>query len=297
MNKTIVLQKRYDRLISFIKVLSIPAAVIFIGLVASLYWFYKNLSPQNFGPEWLAVLVAGAILALGVFHLILLLALWISSRTSETPNIARSLAIALGCVSAVSLAVSAVALSDIGKQTAAGFDSSGEWTILLINNIIQFLFLVFALSSLPVFKKKSAAPFIINDDTLFITINEVGCLSALMAVCAIVFGLIYPVLQQFREAVIVLYTVISLAPWGLMLIGWFISRRKKISNWWDEKQVRDMGRAAIFSHIITVAVAVIIFLSGQLFSSFEADIIWFPSVIVTAVLSFSAFAAGFSRWG
>ena len=159
MNKTIVLQKRYDRLISFIKVLSIPAAVIFIGLVASLYWFYKNLSPQNFGPEWLAVLVAGAILALGVFHLILLLALWISSRTSETPNIARSLAIALGCVSAVSLAVSAVALSDIGKQTAAGFDSSGEWTILLINNIIQFLFLVFALSSLPVFKKKSAAPF------------------------------------------------------------------------------------------------------------------------------------------
>lgn len=282
---------------SVIKVLATPAAAIFIALACALFWFYKNLSPQNMGPEWLAVLVAGAIVALGIFHIILFLGLWISSRTSENPNIARSMAIALGCVSAVSLAVSAVALSDIGHQTAAGMDSNGEWTILLINNIIQFLFLVFALGSLPIFKKKSSTPFLINDDTLFITINEVGLLSALMAVCAIVFGLTYPVMEKFRESVILLYTIITLAPWGLMLIGWFSSRRKKIANWWDEKQIRDMGRSAIFSLVIIVIVAIVIYLAGYLFTSFDAGIIWFPSIVVVAVLSFSAFNAGFSRWG
>ena len=297
MNKTMALQKRFDRLMSAIKVMAVPAAALFIGLAAALYWFYKNLSAQSMGPEWLAVFVAASILILGVFHLILLLALWISSRAAETPNIARSMAIALGCVSAVSLAVSAVSLSDIGHQTAAGLDSNSEWTILLVNNLIQLLFLVLALSSLPVFKKKSNAPFILNDDTLFITINEVGLLSALMAVCAILFGLIYPVLQQFRKAVILIYTVITLAPWGLMLIGWFISRRKKISNWWDEKQIKDMGRSAIFSLIITMCVAVLIYLAEYLFTSFDVGIIWFPSVVVTAVLIFSALNAAFSRWG
>ena len=297
MNKTMVLQNRYGRLMSFIKVLSIPAAAVFLAMVSALFWFNANVSAQNTGPEWLAVLVAVSILALGVFHLILLWALWISSRTSETPSIVRSLAIAFGCVSAVCLAVSAVALSDIGHQTAAGLSSSGEWTLLLIDNIVLLMFFVFSLSSLPVFRKRPSAPFLINDDTLFITLNEVGFLSSLLAVCAIVFGMVYPILQQFRGAILLIFPMIALAPWGLMLIGWFLSRRKSISNWWDEKQIRDMGRSAFISLIAVISVAILAYLAELFIPVFNGTNIWFPAVVVTAVLSFSAFNTGFSRWG
>ena len=229
--------------------------------------------------------------------MIALFTLWVSARTADKPNIVRSFSIAVGCVSAVSLAVSAVALSDIGHQTEAGLDSTGEWTIILINLIITLLFLVSSLAALPVYKKKTTAPFIINDDMLFITTNEVGVLSSLMAVCAIVFGLIYPVLEAYREAVIVIYTTITLAPWGLMLLGWFLSRRKKISKWWDEKQMVDMGRAAFISLIATVAAAIAIYTAGQLFAGFAAGMLWFPAVVVVAVLSFSALNTVFARWG
>lgn len=297
MNKSIALQRKYNRLIAIIKIAALPAAFIFMALVACLFWFYKNLSPQALGPQWMALLVAISMLLLGVFHLISLMALWISSRSAEKPNIFRSAAIALGCVSAVSLAVSAVALSDIGKQVTAGMSSGGEWTILLINNIILLAFLFLAFVVLPIFRKKPSSPFMLNDDVLFITINEVGFICSLMAVCAIVFGLLYPVIKEFREAVILIYTFITLAPWGLMLIGWFVSRRKKISSWWDEKQIKDMGRAALFSLIIVVAVVVVLYVAGHLMPKFNATIIWFPSIIVTAVLSFSSFNAWLSRWG
>ena len=297
MNRTMILQKRYNRLLSAVKFSAPAAGALFIGLSAALYWFYRNLTPDDLGPEWLAIAVAIAILALGLYHLITLFALWISSRAADKPNIVRSFSIAAGCVSAVSLAVSAVALSDIGHQTEAGLSSSGEWTIILINLIITLLFLVSSLAVLPAYKKKITAPFIINDDMLFITTNEVGILSSLMAVCAIVFGLIYPVLETYRGAVIVIYTTITLAPWGLMLLGWFLSRRKKISKWWDEKQMVDMGRAAFISIIATVAAAIVIYISGHLFAGFDAAMLWFPSVVVVAVLSFSALNAAFARWG
>ena len=297
MNKTMVLQKRYGRLLSAVKFTAPAACALFIGLSGALYWFYKNITPDDLGPGWLAMAVAIAILALGLYHLIALIALWVSSRAADKPNIVRSFSIAAGCVSAVSLAVSAVALSDIGHQTEAGLDSTGEWTIILINSIITLLFLASSLSVLPAYKKKTAAPFIINDDILFVTTNEVGLLSSLMAVCAIIFGLTYPVLEAYREAVIVIYTAIALAPWGLMLLGWFLSRRKKISKWWDEKQTVDMGRAAFISLIVTVAAAIAIYISGQLFSGFAAGMLWFPAVAVAAVLSFSALNTAFARWG
>ncbi len=297
MNRTMILEKRYNRLLTAIKFSAPAAGAFFIGLSAALYWFYKNLTPDDLGPDWLAMATAVAILALGLYHLIALLALWVSARAADKPNIVRSFSIAVGCVSAVSLAASAVALSDIGHQTEAGLASTGEWTILLINLIITLLFIISSLLVLPVYKIKPIAPFIINDDMLFITTNEVGLLSSLMAVCAIVLGLIYPILEAYREAVIVIYTTISLAPWGLMLLGWFLSRRKKISKWWDEKQMLDMGRASFISLIATVATAIVIYIAGHLFLGFAAAMLWFPAVVVISVLSFSALNTAFARWG
>ncbi len=297
MNKTISFQKKYNLLTKSVKITIIPVLVIFIALVSSLIWFYNNLTPQNLGPMWLSAFVALSIIILGVFHIIILSTLWISSRIAKTPSIFRSVAIALGCISIVSLAINAVALSDIGNQITSGLDSSNEWTILLINNIIQFLFLLFSYFSLPLFKEKNVSPFILNDDILFITINEVGVFSSIAAICAIVFGLLYSAFQVYREVIIVTYTIIALAPWGLMIIGWFLSRKKTISSWWDEKQVKDMGHSALFSLIIIIFVVMILYIANQLIPSFNADIIWFPSIVVTAILSFSAFNTAFSRCG
>jgi hypothetical protein len=174
-------------------------------------------------------------------------------------------------------------------------DSSGEWTIILINNIILLLFFVFSLIEYIGTTKKNESPFIINDGALFATINEVGAVCSLMAVCAIVFGILYPVLEKFREHIILIYTIITLAPWGLMLLGWFLSRRRKVSCWWDEKQVRDMGRASFWALISVIAIAVILYGAGLLFASFDPSIIWFPTVIVAAVLVFSSLNAIYSR--
>ncbi len=295
MNKTASLNKGGNILSKLSFAAYIAAISAFIILSASLIWFYKNLTAADLGPNWLAIVTALSILVLGLCFLVILWFLWKSSHTAENPSIVRSLSMALGCVSAVSLAVMAVALGDIGKQTEAGFSSLSEWTMILLGLIATFLFLALSAPEIIKSQKADSVSTVKNDDILFISINEVGMICSLMSLLAIVFGFIVPMLEQFREHILVIFTVIAFLPWGLMILFWFVSRRKKVSSWWDEKQMTDMGRSSFYALISVVAISAALYALGLILPSFDAAVVWFPAVIISAVAVFSSFNVVYSR--
>jgi len=278
----------------------IAAGVMLAYNIAAFIWYYQNLTPRNMaGSQWSAVLVALCMIGLGIMHLLVLYALWKDVRQGGGPSILRSLAISLGVVSAILLGADTAALSDIGKQTLAGLSSRGEWLILFGDNGLRVIFLILAACGLVQAKRraKDASPADDPRDAEFITVHEVGFISAILAVGAIVLAFLFPVLEPYRANLVWLFTAISIAPWALMLILWFVTRQRQMARWWDEKQVSDMGRAALVSLPFVGVVLLVLFVCSIAVPEIPVLAVWFPGFVVAAVLCFSGLSAAFSRWG
>lgn len=278
----------------------IAAGVMLAYNIGAFIWYYLNLTPQNMDEsQWLAVLVALCMIGLGIAHLIALYALWQDARRGGGPSILRSITISLGVVSAIMLFVDVAALSDIGKQTMAGMGRRGEWLIIFSDNGLRMIFLALAAFALAKAKRRAKDTSVEDDprDVEFITVHEVGFVSAILAVGAISLAFIFPVLEHYRAGLVWLFTAISIAPWALMLILWFVTRQKSMERWWDEKQVSDMGRAALWALPFVGAVLLVLFVCNIAVPDMLIQALWFPVFVVAAVLSFSGLSAAFSRWG
>lgn len=278
----------------------IASGVMFVYNIGAFIWYDLNLTPQNMDEsQWSAVLVILCMLGLGIAHLIVLYALWQDVRRGGRPSILRSMAISLGVVSGIMLFADAAALSDIGKQTLAGLTSRGEWLIVFSDNGLRLIFLALAGLKLTRAKSRSKDMSLEDDprDVEFITVHEVGFVSAILAVGAIVLAFAFSTLEPYRERLVWLFTAISIAPWALMLILWFVTRQKRMERWWDEKQVSDMGRAALMALPFVGAALLVLFVCGIAIPGMPVTALWFPGFVVAAVLSFSGLSAAFSRWG
>jgi hypothetical protein len=281
----------------------IAAGIMIAYNIAAFIWFFYNLTPQNKDSfQWMAALVAICMLGLGVVHLIVLYALWRDIRYGGRPSILRSLTISLGVVSLIMLMGDVALLSDIGKETVAGLPYQGiqsEWFLVFGNNGLRVIFLVLAAVLLGITRRRTRAGMPEEDarDVAFITVHEVGFVSAILAVGAIVVAFVFPTLEPYRASLVWLFTAISIAPWALMLVVWFISRPRHETSWWDEKQVSDMGRASLFAlPFVGIVLLVLLVISiGNPLMNIQA--LWFPVFIVAAVLGFSGLSAAFSRWG
>ena len=124
---------------------------------------------------------------LGIAHLIVLYAMWQDVRRGGGPSILRSVVISLGVVSAIMLFADIAALSDIGKQTLAGLNSRGEWLIVFSDNGLRAVFLLLAAVALVRANRivRSGSQEDDPRDVEFITVHEVGFVSALLAVAAV----------------------------------------------------------------------------------------------------------------
>lgn len=291
---------RYQRSIRAGLISAIAAAVMLAYNIAAFIWYYLNLTPQNMDESRVtAALVALCMIGLGIVHLILLYALWRDVRCGGRPSILRSVAISLGVVSAIMLGADVGALSDIGKQTLSGMGSSGEWLIVFSDNGLRVVFLLLAVASLIRASRRIREKSPKDDprDVEFITVHEVGFVSAILAVGAIFLAFVFPVLEPFRASLVWLFTAIAIAPWGLMLILWFVTRQKRMERWWDEKQVSDMGRSALWALPFVGLALLVLFVCNIAMPEMPVQALWFPGFVVAAVLSFSGLSAVFSRWG
>lgn len=291
---------RYRRAVRAGMACLIAAGALLAYYIAACIWYYLNLTPQNIGEnQWMAALLALCMLGIGVMHIFALNALWQDVRIGGGPSFLRSIAISLGVVSAIMLFADTAALSDIGKQTLAGFGSPGEWLIVFCDCGIRALFLVLAGIALAQANRRVQGGIPGDDpmDTEFITVHEVGFVSAVLAVGAIALAFVLPVLAHLRAYVVWFFTAIAIAPWALMLLAWFVTRQKRADRWWDERQVSDMGRSALWTLPFVGLVLLALFVCQILIPQVMVQALWFPVFVVASVLGFSGLSAAFSRWG
>lgn len=278
----------------------ITAGCLFVCSMAAYIWFFYRLTPQTMdSSEWLGAVVVLCMLGMGIAHLTVLYALWQDVQCGDRVSFLRSVCISLGVVSAIMLVGDAAALHDIGKQTLAGMNCGGEWTIIFSDNVIRAIFLVLAGISLGAARRGMGAESAEEEarDVVFVTVHEVGFVSAILAVGAVALGFLFPVLAPYRTHLVTLFTAIAIAPWGTMLLVWFVSRPRHKGSWWDEKQVSDMGRSALLALPVIGIVMLVLFIVSITVAGFDIPALWFPVLIITAVVSFSGLSAAFSRWG
>ena len=171
--------------------------------------------------------------------------------------------------------------------------------ILFSDNGLRAVFLALAAVTLIGARRRARGESPEDDprDVEFITVHEVGFASALLAVGAIALAFVFPTLEPYRAYLVWLFTAIAIAPWALMLLLWFVTRQKSIRRWWDEKQVSDMGRAALWTLPFVGVVLLALFVCTIAINEMPITALWFPGFVVAAVLGFSGLSAAFSRWG
>ncbi len=242
--------------------------------------------------EWMGAAVAIFLIITGLAHIVGLLNLFMQLRHFKKDNFMRTVVFVIGFLSLFLLTVDVMMLSDIGHEYKAGFDSTGEWQIVFAGHAVHMLFSVLLLlqcaASNIAFVKEGNTFVALKDEALFLTVNQIGVISAVLGfVC--VFLLSFSTIPQiYLNGVLFILCIVFLIPYGLAAAYWFFTkRREKPADWYDEKQFSDISRGALATLILTVLITIILYF----LLSFEIVLIntqlWLPLYLLLTLLLFS----------
>ncbi len=242
--------------------------------------------------EWMGWAVAVILIVSGLIHIFGLTNLAAQFKHFRNDKLLRSAAFVIGFLSLFFIAADTMMLSDIGHEYLFGMDVSGEWRIVFTGQAIHILFAVLLLIQCTaagrILKKKKAAVAVVKDESLFLTVNQIGVISSILGlICLLV--LLGSGLPQTNIAVLSFFLyIVFLVPYGLAAACWFFTKRKeKPAEWYDEKQFADITRGALITLLLTTLLFIVFyFLSSFEIMSVPAQLL-FPIYLFFSLLIFS----------
>lgn len=276
--------------------ISIIVSIVALGLLAGNIGMFLDIKDAiETGAairEWMGAAVAAFLIAIGLAHIFGLLDLAAQFRHFKRDSLVRAAVFVLGFLSLFLLAVDVTMLSDIGHEYRSGFDVSGEWRIVFTGHVFHALFLVLLLIQCAVSNRalaKNANPAAaVKDEALFLTINQIGVISAVLGfVCLFLLtGSGMP--PQYRNGLFFLLCIVFLVPYAVAAAYWFFTKRTvKPGDWYDEKQYADISRGALATLLLTVLIT-IVFYSLLALGIINVDAqLWFPLYLLFTLLFFS----------
>ena len=202
----------------------------------------------------------------------------------------------LGIISFLSVFSTITILFDIGKEYEAGFNNtSGEWILLYIFLIINAAFFImmfiFILSTFRNLKLNKEVKPVKKDDLVFRVAHFVGIVCGLLGLTWIFINLIFNAkYYAMRVKFFGMITfILLLLPYALIVSYWvLIKLGERLSDWYDEKQWKDISRAGLATLLISIVVMLIYFiitfnnLPGSVYG-----IIWLPFYLFSVLFIFS----------
>jgi len=295
------------------KVINISGKVTFyLGIIslASLVYnliFYEILRPRILRFEDISkildkmeIFAAAAFILIFIFHISAILNITFQLNFFKTESLLRAFVFFLAVISILMVVGDFALLNDIGKEHAAGLDTSGEWPILyfsqflhILLNILVFLIL---LSTRKSFLGKYKEDVVLKDEAIFINAQYVGIFCGVFGI--VIFSILsaFSPLWALKKGIFTVSLMVIL-PYVLIVIYWLIIKvREKIYEWYDEKQYQDITRASLFTLIASIIIMTAIFIIQYFVSAFNfLTITWFPFYVFLVLLLFSSGTLYFNK--
>lgn len=231
------------------------------------------------------------ILTLALLHIAGAIDLIAMFRKQHVESFVRSAAFAAAFFSLFLLAVDVVMLGDIGKEYVYGFDVSGEWNIVLVSQGVHLFFgalLLIAGVAIGRKMKRDAEAEAVRDEALFLSVHEVGIVSAVFGALLVgMFGVVFAP-HALLNGLMFLLCIVALVPYGCIVVLWFVTKRKvRPSDWYDEKQWRDLLQGSMVTLVTMVFATIVCYLLSALGVLQSGTIFYFPAYLLGTLLLFS----------
>jgi hypothetical protein len=249
--------------------------------------------------------VALTYILFGFFHLSAILTLVLQLNFFKRDNVLRAFLFFIGIISLLMLFGDTALVNDISKEYVFGFPN--EFYILYFIQAVHFLFSVFMMVLLVgtgKALKRSEKKVILKDDSIFINAQYIGILSGISGLVLItIFSALHPTFYNppvwALKAGISVICFIAFVPYFLIILYWLVFKiREKPSEWYDEKQFKDLAKSSLVTLGTSVVFLLILFVIQFSYKSvLILSLIWFPLYFFFILLLFSAMTLFFYKQG
>jgi hypothetical protein len=221
-----------------------------------------------------------------LFHAAAFIFLFTRARFDSRFGGGQILGLALGVLSLFAIAAEKVLHDEIGREWTSGSPVPTEVSLLYACLGINVLFCVFM--TVMAFRSEMQAPTpndgpLPKDERVFTLAQVLGVVSGVMGLLLTAILLVRKWPSE-RFWIFVPFYGLFLVPYGLAVLYWLsIKRKARPSDWYDEKQVRDMSKASLGTLLLSVpGMACLALVPGPL------SFYWFPYYLFLVLTLFSA---------
>jgi len=178
-------------------------------------------------------------------------------------------------------------LQDIDKQYKLGL-AQPEWSlvypIMISQFIVAIIFMVFHLFG---FKKENQVEDVVKDSNIFLVAQYVGIVCGLSGFILSGLGFFFPSAWNLYVHTII-SSIILLIPYVLIVGYWLaIKLKEDISDWYDEKQIQDIGKSSFMTLVISVVFMIFLFALNFNNLNGVVSMIWLPLYVFFVLTLFS----------
>lgn len=230
-----------------------------------------------------------------IFCLLALFRIITYIKNCEKISILSLFLVIIGILSLLLIFADIALLNDISKQYKHGF-SQPEWYLLFPIISFQFLTaLVFICSHFFIINKYNHKNYIAKDSNIFLIIQYVGVICGFLGLSSSSLGFLFPQAWSLNihttSSIIILFF-----PYVLAVIFWFFLKiNEKPKQFFDEKQILDIGKSALLTLIISMVFMLVLFIANYNNLKGIVSLLWFPLVIFCILFSFSLGTIFFTR--
>ncbi|MFC1711634.1 hypothetical protein ACFLZ1_03560 [Patescibacteria group bacterium] len=272
---------------------------VFLGLASIVffvfnYFVFINLQPKMISFKAVSVAEEGLMNWVGVGLLIFLVFCLVSLfkilkylKNAKKITLFSIFLVAIGVLSLLFIFADIALLSDIGKQYRHGL-AQPEW--LMIYPIMGFQFMsavIFTYFHVFGFKKENQVKLVIKDSNIFLIVQYVGIICGLMGLSLSSLGFLFPRAWSLQTHT-TLSSIMMLIPYFLVVIFWFLIKiQEKTRQWYDEKQIQDVGKSAFLTMTISVVYMLGLFITNYNNLGGVVSILWLPLYLFLTLFIFS----------
>jgi len=287
-----------------LQILNIILGFLSLAIFGYALYVFLRLQPKMVAFEVLSDIESGMMTGVGfglliilAFYLLSLLQIAIYIKYSELIKTIPLILFIIGVISMLLVFSDVALLNDINKQFLHGM-TQPEWSLVYPIMGFQFVItLIITVLHISGFFKPEQYDKVARDSNIYLIVQYVGVICGLMGLASSSLGFVFP-----RAWSLTIHTtmggIILLFPYVLSVAYWMLTKfKEKNREWWDEKQLQDIGKSALLTLLIDTGFLLMLFILNYNHLDGVVSILWLPLYLFATIFVFSVGNLYFSRKG